>query len=83
MDDPREEFLEKLNGIVSRALVDFHFAEHLLNPKTRKETIEGFDFNESQTKAMMESEGQCLQELSSSVLEALGYDRPQKGKERK
>jgi len=83
MDDPKEEFLEKLDGIVSRALIDFYFANHLLDPKTRKKTIEEFDFNEIQTKAIMEFEGQCLQKLSSSVLETLGYNRPQKGKERK
>jgi len=68
MGSPKKELEEKLNKIVSRSLIDLIFGQQFLDPETRKKVVDEFNFNEGQIEAIMTAEGECLQELCSSIL---------------
>lgn len=83
MPDTNIKLIKRLDQLMGQSLIDPKVSKHFLDPETRQETLEEFDFNKNEIKTIMNLDKfETIEGFGKKAYEAFGISSIM-GKERK
>jgi len=82
MPDTENKLIKRLDRLMGQSLIDSQTSKHLLDPKTREETLEEYNFEENEIREIMNLDFESIEDFGRKVYEAFNISSDM-GKERK
>lgn len=82
MPNTKDELIKRLDRLMGQSMIDSNVSKHFLDPKTRQETLEEFDFEEDEIRKIMDLEFEDIEGFGRKAFEVFGISSDM-GKERK